>query len=114
MKGMDYFHDSSLTPDVTNLIFKFRTRMFHVRNNFRNNYNKNDLLCPLCKMEEDTQEHLFKCEFIKSKYNNKNNDNVYEQVKYDDIFASETSTLLNVGIFLKKIVQIRKDLEEMD
>ena len=47
--GMKYMKDPRFTPDIVNLLFKFRTRMFNVKNNFRNNYRQTDILCPLCK-----------------------------------------------------------------
>ena len=36
LEGMNYLDDERFTPDLANLLFKFRTRMFNVKNNFRN------------------------------------------------------------------------------
>ena len=38
LKGMQYFEDNRFSSDQIKLLFKLRTRMFDVRNNFRNNY----------------------------------------------------------------------------
>ena len=46
LQGMAYFDDPRFTANKARLLFKFRTRMFNVRNNFRNQYTS--ILCPLC------------------------------------------------------------------
>ena len=38
------------------ILFKLRTRMISVRNNFKNKYE--DLMCPRCKKEIDDEKHL--------------------------------------------------------
>ena len=105
--GMKYMKDPRFTPDIVNLLFKFRTRMFNVRNNFRNNYRQTDILCPLCKKEEDSQEHLFKCETIALSL-----DNVTINVVYEDIFSDDTDKLLSAALHIKQLTQIRIDLED--
>ena len=46
LKGMPYMNDNRFTPDLVNLLFKFRTRMYNVKNNFRNNYKQTNILFP--------------------------------------------------------------------
>ena len=94
--GCEYFSDKRFSPDLANLIFKFRTYM--VKNNFRNNYCNTNIICPLCNKEEDNQEHLFRCEKIRM------ND---LQGEYKDIFSNNVDTLHNVALKLKKIVEKR-------
>ena len=59
LKGSVYFYDHRFTSQSAKLVFKFRTRMFGVRNNFRNKYSCT--LCPLCGLVEDSQQHMFDC-----------------------------------------------------
>ena len=106
MGGMKYMKDSRFTPDIVNLLFKFRTRMFNVKNNFRNNYRQTDILCPLCKLTEDTQEHLFQCNVI-----NKALPAGSVRSVYLDIFSEDIDKLLAVGKDLKLITELRVDLE---
>ena len=108
LRGMPYMNDGRFTPDLVNLLFKFRTRMYNVKNNFRNNYKQTNILCPLCKVHEDSQPHLFECTVILQQLQNK------IVTKYDDIFSSDTDTLLNVSKELKKIVTVREELQEED
>ena len=48
----------SLTWSEASIIFKLRTRMLNLKNNFRNNTNW-DILCPRCYKEIDNEQHLF-------------------------------------------------------
>ena len=102
---MGYFSDSRFSPDLANLLFKFRTRMFNVRNNFRNNYREENFLCPVCREVQDTQQHLFDCEPIQLEIDDHDS-------KYEDIFSNNIEILLKVSLVLKKIVMIREKLLE--
>ena len=63
LKAAEYLKDKKIRPDQAKFIFKMRTRMYPVKCNFKNQYQKN-LLCDLCKIEEDSQEHLLKCKVL--------------------------------------------------
>ena len=99
--GAEYFQDQRFSPDLANLLFRFRTRGFLVKNNFRNNYRNTNILCPLCEEEDDTQEHLFECKKLVDVTDN--------GCVYEDIFSKNNEVLLNVAINLKKIVECRKN-----
>ena len=47
-------------------IMKLRLNMIDVKCNYKGKY-KNDLICPVCKIENDTTEHLFECNIIRKK-----------------------------------------------
>ena len=104
INGMQYITDSRFTPDLVNLLFKFRTRMFNVRNNFRNQYRQTNILCPLCKVFEDSQQHLFSCAVLHESIPTIN-------TVYDDIFSSDSNILLKVAKELKTIVAARVEME---
>ena len=104
LEGMKYLDDERFTPDLANLLFKFRTRMFNVKNNFRNQYKAN-LLCPLCRESDDSQEHLLECRVILRKLNG-------EQYCYRDIFSENLVSLLDITKGLKKVVKIREEMEK--
>ena len=57
-----------LSRSEASTIFKLRTRIIHLKNNFRSIY-KHDVLCPRCKKEQDVEENLFsKCGKLKELY----------------------------------------------
>ena len=82
--------------------------MYQVRNNFRNNYKEEDILCPICKDSNDTQEHLFDCVTIKAALS----DDSQQQSQYIDLFTNDTDNLINVAKKLKKIVATRDAILE--
>ena len=102
--GAKHYKDPRFTPDLANLLFKFRTRTYLVKNNFRNNYRNTNILCPVCEIEDDTQEHLLKCAKIKEKYGKNITNNI------DEIFSADTDTLYNISVTLKDIVEIRNSI----
>jgi hypothetical protein len=105
LDGMTYMKHPQFSPDLVNILFKFRTRMYNVKNNFRNNYTKTNTLCPLCNLSEDTQSHLFDCTMIVDQKNKPTT------TTYKDIFSPDINRLLDVAKELKTIVKIREDLE---
>ena len=100
-EGAACYNDSRFTPDMLSLLFKFRTRTFLVKNNFRNNYKNTNILCPLCEKFDDSQEHLFDCEKIKERCQNT------DEYKLKDIFTDDTQKLYNTTKKLIEIVKIR-------
>ena len=77
-----YMSKLSRSETEASPIFKLHTRMIHIKNNFRNIY-EHDNLCPRCKKEQDMEEHLFgKCEKLKDLY-----------IKYEKVFKIITLIL---------------------
>ena len=93
-----YLKSKTLSYRQQILLFKFRCRMINVGRNF-GRHSK----CPICLIEDDSQEHLFNC----TKLDNRSSHKDYE---YDDIFSNDTKKLekiLNQGdIILRKREEI--------
>ena len=65
---------TNVDPEIARIIFKARPRVFDVKENFKKKYSY-CLLCPFCKAEDVTFNHLFKCSsglFFNSKLKNSN------------------------------------------
>ena len=99
--GAPHYNNPLFTPDLVNLLFKFRTRTYMVKNNFRNNYRNTNTLCPLCQEQEDSQGHLFECRKIKDLYHKQ------VQCSIDDIYSSDEDVLYQTACTLKELVTIR-------
>ena len=81
------------------ILFKLRTRMISVRNNFKNKYE--DLMCPRCKKEIDDEKHLFtKCEKLANMQN-----------KYNINYPNE---VLNEGLSKERMIKIAKFIDETE
>ena len=104
MKGSSYFSDQRFSTNLCNIVFMLRTRMYDVKNNFRNKYINENLKCPLCNEENDTQEHLFTCKVLREKCK----DEIISS--YEDIFLNDTDILLEVAKNAKQLIANRKIL----
>ena len=80
--------DSGLTDKQKQLLTNFRTRMYKVRNNYKNLYENQ--LCQLCKSENEDQIHLFNCDKIIRNCEELAN-NV--EIEYEDVFGSKEKML---------------------
>ena len=98
--------NSKFTKSETQMLFKVRTRMFNVKENFENMY-ENDMLCDLCRMSNCTQAHLLQCEVIKS-FDPEIEEN---EIKYKYIFGNDKE-MKKVVLVLEKISEIRNLLLE--
>ena len=108
LEGASHYNNPIFTPDLSNLLFRFRTRTFMVKNNFRNNYKNTNTLCPLCDEQEDDQGHILKCSKIL---------NVYKQevkCKIEDIFSNDNGVLYSTICTIKELVDIRISLLNQD
>ena len=93
-------YKNKLSRSEASAIFKLRTRMIHLKRNFRNIY-KHDILCPRCKKEQDMEEHLFgKCEKLKDLYMK------YNILGYEEVFNNNNN--------IERLKQIVKFIEELN
>ena len=82
--------------------------MINVKDNFKNMYQGEDLLCDLkCGKYED-QQHLLECEVLLGKCTALYED---DTVKYEDLFKTENKQLDEVKLF-NKVLKTRDSLLE--
>ena len=79
--------------------------------NYRNKYREDDLLCILCKDENDCQPHILRCKVLQSKL--ETNDLVAQKANYDDIFQDIHKQKVIVKIF-EKLLAIREALMNLN
>ena len=91
---------NTMTRKQASIIFKARTRMLDVKNNFRNKYK--DTECRLCRVEKETQEHiLMECSKLHQDESTK--------VNLDDIFSPNvTAETAN------KLMEIQETLDQWE
>ena len=85
-------------------MFCFRTRCYGVRNNFRNQYKDQSLICTLCEDDIDEQSHIFKCTTIRRFLTN------IDENQYEDLFSEDIDKLYQAAKQTKKIVELREVL----
>ena len=82
-----------------------RTRMYPVKSNFKNQYQKKNLKCDLCKIEEDSQEHLLKCKVLEHFVPEIKD----TKIEYKDIFGT-IEKIIPVSSLLLKVTKERESL----
>ena len=75
----NYLTSPKVTEKEAKLLFKIRVRSLNVRNNYKNKYMNDSLLCPLCNQHIDNQENVLLCKELNSSQN----------TKYDDLFSPD-------------------------
>ena len=91
-----------LTRDQVSINFKARTRMLKVKSNYKNG--NTNLLCRLCKKDEETQKHaLEECEEI-----NKQQKQVTTTMIFDEIhkILRETAKIIERRIYLLETTKV--------
>ena len=99
LKVQSYLIDGNFHSGDARLLFSFRTRMVKVRNNYK--WGSNDLYCPLCDLDMDTQEHLLIC----PKLNQSPLD-----ISYNSIFGNDGSNMKKTFEALKKSLHLREEM----
>ena len=94
-----YLVNKSFHSGDAKLLFSLRTRMANVRNNYKNGYD--NLHCPLCCHNLDTQEHLPVCDEIHT---------CPPDVSYNDIFSDDCERIRQTFVVLKKSLHIREEI----
>ena len=79
------------------------------KNNLKNKYSEDDLLCPLCGKHLDDQKSMLICEEIRNRL--KTDEIAVNRIKYEDIF-DEAKKQKEITALYKKIIEIRNNLVE--
>ena len=87
---------SKLSRKKASIIFKARTRMLDIKDNFRNKHRTD--ICRKCGTEKETQKHVLEdCPDIHTGEDTK--------VSKDDIFTDNTDKLRQTADKIEKIIQ---------
>ena len=104
VKMQPYLKDSNMSTEKKQLLFKLRTRMFDVKENF--SYLYLDSQCTFGCNEGESQEHLLNCSII-IKHCSKLSDDL--EVEYEDIGGSLEKQIKFINLY-KCVVDTRNDL----
>ena len=104
MEMQDYLSPNNLSNDDSKLIFLLRSRMLDVKCNYKGKYIHSNILCPVCKKEEDTQAHILECADL-----NVENQIVTETIDYDKLFSDKLNDKISVAKVIKERFKRRKD-----
>ena len=99
-----YFEDTKFSKSEVELLFSFRTRMVcDIKANFPSQH-KNNLVCDLCQVAIDCQEHLLSCSKLRQYHD------IPKDVQYADLFK-ETEKQLKIVKLFKHLLRARELLK---
>ena len=102
LKMQDYIQPNSMSIQEVKFAFSLRSRMVDIRGNFENKYS--DILCPVCKKEEDRQPHLLVCEGLCD-----TNTIVSNLPSYDSLFGADLKEMATITRIIRSNFQKRKE-----
>ena len=102
LKLQPYLKDKKIRPDLAKTLFKFRTRMVNVRDNFKKG--SPFLSCPLGDNKLDDQQHLLNCVKLQPTINS--------DLNYYDIFSNDIDKMSTTINILKQKFEKREQLLE--
>ena len=108
-KLQNYLNSEIINSRQAKLLFKLRSRMVEVRNNYRGKY-ANNFFCPLCgdtTGEIDTQQHLLLCDKLGNGLNS-------DVPNYDFIFSFNLEKMKEVVVNFEKALNERNSLVGSD
>ena len=104
MKTQQYITSQLFTNVEAQTLFSLRTRMINCKSNFKNNYNEEDMICPVCNDHYDSQENMLACEGLSSE--------IQENPMYIDIFSSDIQKQKEIASVFVKLLAKRSEILE--
>ena len=96
--------------EEVNLLHALRSRTTECRAKFKQKYIHSNILCTLCQLENEDQQHILQCSIILREYNS--DEVAQSSVKYDDIFSEDVHKQKEATSLFLKLFEIRKKLNE--
>ena len=89
LERQKYLESKELTLKEACMLVALRSHSVkEIKTNFKT-FNKDDLLCPLCLRNEDTQEHCLECPKLKNIAENTNENIDYDHIYSDNVLAQK-------------------------
>ena len=103
LKMQNYLKPSrvKINQNEIQTIFKLRSRVIDVKQNFRGKYE--NLECRSCKSEEESQKHVYEYWKIKE-----NNENKRKMIEYENIFGENSKNQAEIAKNFLEILEIRE------
>ena len=98
-KPQDYIISKNLSKTEVQTLYKIRNSMIDVKENFKSNYE--NMLCKLCFIFRENQQHLLDCSIIREKlkdvieFENLNIEMAYQSLERQELLAKYYTIILN-------------------
>ena len=108
LEKQPYITDASFSSEEKQILFKLRTRMVEVKENFKSRHS--DTICSLCFDHVESQKYLLDCPVLINNCSDLYNDSF---VKYEDLFSSEIEKQLKATKLFDAVLETRNKLLEI-
>ena len=99
-----YLNDPLINPQLGQSIFRWRTRMFNFKKNFRNG--NDDISCKFGCVSLDSQEHLINCVVIRTKMKDLSHTEI--QLKYSQLFSKNITKIKKISVICSIMNETKK------
>ena len=96
--------------EEVNMLHALRSRSTDCKANFKQKYIQSNLLCPLCKLETEDQQHMMKCSVLMSHL--KSNEMVEGTVEYKDIYSIRVKKQKVITVFYIQLFKLKENILE--
>ena len=90
-------------------LFALRSRTTNCKENFKQKYKNDDLLCGLCQKEKEDQPHLLRCEVLRRKFKSKQVSR--NNVEYDHIFSEDIHKQKEISSMYIQLLKLKTEIE---
>ena len=105
-----YMTSPLFSNEEVNLLHALRSRTTECKENFKQKHINSNLLCNLCKVENEDQPHLMRCSVIQDNFDTEEIAN--KQIKYDDIFSENIVKQKEITSLFLILFKIRNEIQE--
>ena len=105
-----YMTSPIFSNQEVNTLYALRSRSTECKENFKQKYVNTNLLCPLCKDENESQQHILKCRVLLSQFETTNL--TKENVTYEDLFSPDVHKQKVITMMFIELFELRKKLQE--
>ena len=106
----EYMKSPKFSNEEVNLLHKLRSRTTDCKENFKQKYIHSNLLCDLCKNENENQQHIMKCSVILNEF--KSNSLSIDKIEYEDIFSKNISKQKEITALYSHLFDTREEIVE--
>ena len=110
LEVQSYLISPLFSNDEVNLLHRLRSRMTECKANFKQKYVSTNLMCRLCNLEVEDQQHLLQCVELSTKFQTQSV--TKRKVEYEDIFSPNIEQQKVAAALFNKLFKLREDIIE--
>ena len=105
-----YMVSPIFSNEEVQLLHALRSRSTDCKENFKQRYISSNLLCSLCQVENDDQQHILRCSALLKNFQSSNLSR--ENVEYENIFSEDVYKQKEIASLYLELFRIRNILQE--